>query len=180
LPDKQKVADVVLHPVRLRVLHAISGRQLTTAQLREALPDVAQATLYRHVAALVEAGFLAVVDERPVRGAVQRTYATGDRMAHVDQAELADMSDAQLRSAFLTLLTRVADSFDHLLAAGTAEERELLGFGTNQLYLDEHDLSSLQRGFAELIAPYVNETPGKRRMLLSTVVLPGNDPGQDT
>ena len=98
--DDSSIADVVMHPVRLRIIQQLGGRSLTTAQLRAALPDVTQATLYRHVATLVDAGILSIVEERRVRGAVERTLALGDRMAHVDQAGLRAMSDAQLRSAF--------------------------------------------------------------------------------
>lgn len=36
--------------------------------------DVPPASLYRHVARLVDAGVLAVVAERRVRGAVERTH----------------------------------------------------------------------------------------------------------
>ena len=39
------IADVVMHPVRLRIIQQLGGRSLTTAQLRAALPDVTQATL---------------------------------------------------------------------------------------------------------------------------------------
>ena len=97
--NDSSIADVVMHPVRLRIIQQLGGRSLTTAQLRAALPDVTQATLYRHVATLVDSGILSVVEERKVRGAVERTLALGDRMAHVDQTELRAMSDAQLRSA---------------------------------------------------------------------------------
>jgi hypothetical protein len=68
--------ELLLHPVRLRIVQAFLGRpDLTTAALRDQLPDVPAASLYRQVAMLVDAGVLAVVAERRVRGAVERTYA---------------------------------------------------------------------------------------------------------
>ena len=102
--DPARLSEVITHPVRLRIIQQVGGRRLTTAQLREALPEVTQATLYRHVGALLEAGFLAVVDERRVRGAVERTLALGDQMAHVDRDGLRAMDAAQLRAAFLAFL----------------------------------------------------------------------------
>src|SRR6478735_717519 len=112
MADEPSIADVVLHPVRLRIVQQLGGRSLTTAQLRAALPDVTQATLYRHVATLVDAGILTVVEERRVRGAVERTLALGDRMAHVDREELRRVDASQLRTAFLTFLGEVAADFD--------------------------------------------------------------------
>jgi hypothetical protein len=68
-------ADVLLHPVRLRLIQAFLGdRALTTADLRDELPDVPPASLYRHIARLVDAAVLSVVSERRVRGALERTY----------------------------------------------------------------------------------------------------------
>jgi DNA-binding transcriptional ArsR family regulator len=78
------------------------------AQLRDLLTDVPQATLYRHIAILVEAGFLAVASERRVRGTIERTYTLGERMAHVEQAELATLSDEQIRAGFLAFIGEAA------------------------------------------------------------------------
>ena len=69
-------ADLLLHPVRLRVVKAFLGdRALTTAQLAAELSDVPAGSLYRHISRLTKAGVLHVVAERRVRGAVERTYA---------------------------------------------------------------------------------------------------------
>ncbi|HYT79398.1 MAG TPA: helix-turn-helix domain-containing protein, partial [Actinomycetota bacterium] len=68
-------ADLLLHPVRLRILKAFLGdRALTTSQLAAELDDVPAGSLYRHVALLTKAGILQVVAERRIRGAVERTY----------------------------------------------------------------------------------------------------------
>lgn len=171
MPAEPGVSAVVLHPVRLRVLQVVSGRELTTGQIREVLPDVAQATLYRHIAALVESGFLAIVAERPVRGTVERTYSLGERMAHVGQEELSSMADSQLRAAFTLFLGSLAESFDRVLASGEPERREYLGFATGHLYVTADDVTALQQGLEELLAPYRAEEAGKRRVALSTVLM---------
>src|ERR1039457_2860534 len=68
-------ADLLLHPVRLRIVKAFLGdRALTTAQLAAELDDVPAGSLYRHIAILTRAGVLQVVAERRIRGAVERTY----------------------------------------------------------------------------------------------------------
>ncbi|MEI7054468.1 helix-turn-helix domain-containing protein [Nocardioides sp. CCNWLW239] len=159
------------HPVRLRILQAVGGRDLTTAQLRELLTDVPQATLYRHIAVLVDAGVLAVVSERRVRGTVERTYALGERMAHVEQAELATLSDEQLRASFLAFVGELLRTFESALDIGEAS-RSHLGFGTGALYVDEEDLMRIQQGLNELIAPYLDAKAGKQRVMLSTVLFP--------
>lgn len=173
MSDDSRIADVVMHPVRLRVVQQLGGRELTTAQLRAALPDITQATLYRHIAALVETGIIKVVDERRVRGAVERTLALGDRMAHVDQAELRTMSDAQLRGAFLTFLSDLAGDFDRFAARDDTGLRDFLGFGRAPLYVNAEDLTEIQSALAALLAPYSSDQGrGRRRVSLATVLIP--------
>jgi len=68
-------ADLLLHPVRLRIVQAFLGdRALTTSALIAELGTSPPPGLYRHVARLVDAGVLAVVAERRARGALERTY----------------------------------------------------------------------------------------------------------
>lgn len=173
MTDKPALADVVLHPVRLRIIQQLGGRNRTTAQLREALPDIPQATLYRHVGALLDAEVIAVVDERRSRGAIERTLALGDRMAAIDHAELSAMSSAQLRSAFLTFLGDVTGDFDRFLGADSPQTRELVGFARTLLYVSTKDLATIQAGLGELLAPYMTEREdGRRRVSLTTILLP--------
>ena len=67
--------ELLLHPVRLRIVHAvIDGRPFTTSDLCARLPDVSQATIYRQVALLAAGGLVELDREDRVRGAVERTY----------------------------------------------------------------------------------------------------------
>ncbi len=67
------IVDLLLHPVRLRIVHGLfGGRELTTTQLGARMPDVSKVTVYRQVAMLVEGGFMEVAGEQRVRGAVER------------------------------------------------------------------------------------------------------------
>src|SRR3712207_5234829 len=120
-------ADLLLHPVRLRIVQAFLGdRTLTTADLRGELPDVPTASLYRHVGVLAEAAVLAVVGERKVRGAAERSYRLVTEAASVGAADAAAMSVDEHRRAFapfvaapLSDLDRYADSAGrHGLAPG--------------------------------------------------------------
>ncbi|MFE6997479.1 helix-turn-helix domain-containing protein [Microbacterium sp. NPDC057659] len=171
MPEESSIAHVVLHPVRLRIVQQLGGRSLTTAELRAALPDVTQATLYRHVATLIDTGILTVVEERRVRGAVERTLALGERMAHVDRDELRRLDASQLRTAFLTFLGEVAADFDRFLA-GDPGLRDLSGFGRTPLYVDEDDLATIQKGLGELLSPYLGAREDRSRVMLSTVLTP--------
>jgi DNA-binding transcriptional ArsR family regulator len=52
--------ELIAHPVRLRVLTAMAGRELTVDQLGELLDDVPTPSLYRQAALLIEGGLIEV------------------------------------------------------------------------------------------------------------------------
>lgn len=115
-------ADVLLHPVRMRILQALfDADPLTTTQLREHLPDLAPATLYRHIAVLAEAGVLEVVDERRVRGTVERSYRVSREHAVVDPAARAAMTLEDHQRAYTTFAASLMGDFDRYLAHDDAD-----------------------------------------------------------
>lgn len=173
MPQERPIADLVLHPVRMKIIQQLGGRRMTTTQLREALPEVKQATLYRHVSALLEAEILTVVDVKQVRGAVERTLALGKRMAHVNEEELRSMDDVALRSAFMTFVSGLSADFERLLDSEDPELRGLMGFARAPLYMDADDLAELQAAFTNLLTPYLQERrSGQRRIGLATILIP--------
>ncbi len=93
--------DLLLHPVRLRIVHAMSGGRLrTTNELCLELTDVPRTSVYRHVGILVDAGVLEVADERRVHGAVERRYFLRRDRAVIDQETAAAMTPEDHRRTF--------------------------------------------------------------------------------
>lgn len=79
-------SHVLLHPVRMRVVLVLGTDDLTTKQLQDRLPDVAQASLYRAVARLIEAEVITVVETRRRGGAMERVYRVAARGHHAPTA----------------------------------------------------------------------------------------------
>ena len=168
------VADVLLHPIRWRIVQRVLGREVTTTDLKHDLPDVPATTLYRHVAALIDAGYLTVVRERKVRGTTERTLTLDQtKVGRIDEREARAMTPDQHRQAFLLLLTRMAADFDRFLDRGDIYPRiNQLGYSQLALYVDLADLETIRQGFNALVEPHLTETPGKDRVVLSVFALP--------
>ncbi|GAA3401512.1 helix-turn-helix domain-containing protein [Paenibacillus hodogayensis] len=84
-----KKIDLLLHPVRMRIVQKLmQGKPLTIAQLTEALPDVPQATLYRHMKLLLEHGHVEVVDTRKVSGTEERIFSVKKETLEVPASEV--------------------------------------------------------------------------------------------
>lgn len=172
-------ADLLLHPVRLRIIQAFLGdRALTTADIRAELPDVPPASLYRHVARLVDAGVLSVVGERRVRGALERTYVLRVAAAAIDPNELDKMSRDEHRQAFMAFVAGLLGDFDRYLAREHIDvRRDGVSFRMAGLWLDDAELADLARDLVRVLQPRTANPPrpGRRRRILGTVLIPGED-----
>lgn len=169
-------ADLLLHPVRLRIVQAFLGeRTLTTGELAAELEDVPAGSLYRHVARLARAGVLEVVAERRVRGAVERTYRLRAAAARMGPAEVAAMSTEDHAHAFMAYVAGMLADADRYLAAGPPDPaRDGADYRVGALWLTDAEFADFLRDLAAVIQARVANQPGKgrRRRLLYGVVLP--------
>jgi len=172
-------AEVLLHPVRLRIVQAFLGdRALTTTELRAELPDVPAASLYRHVARLVDAGVLGVVSERRVRGALERTYILRLAAANIGVGEFEKMTVEEHRQAFTAFVAGLLGDFDRYLARGDVDPlRDGVSYNLAGLWLDDAELSELRRDIARIFGPRLANAPGpgRKRRIFGSVLLPGED-----
>jgi DNA-binding transcriptional ArsR family regulator len=172
-------ADLLLHPVRLRIVQAFLGdRALTTSELRAELPDVPPASLYRHVARLVDAGVLAVVAERRVRGAMERTYVLRLTAASINLDELAGWTTEDHRHAFMAFVASLLGDFDRYLARGEIDLlRDGVSYNLAGLWLDDAEFAALLRDLARVLQPRLANPPkpGRKRRILGSVLLPGTE-----
>ncbi|QNE17820.1 helix-turn-helix domain-containing protein [Kribbella qitaiheensis] len=168
------VSDVLLHPVRWRIAQRVLGRELTTTELKRDLPDVPTTSLYRHVAVLIDAGYLIVVRERRVRGTTERTLTLDQtKTGRIDEAEARAMTPAQHRQGFLLMLTRLAADFDRLVERGDLYPRlTQLGYSQLALYVDPEEMDSIREGINAVIEPYLQESARKDRVVLSMIAVP--------
>jgi hypothetical protein len=172
--------DLLLHPVRLRIVQAFLGdRALTTSGLSAELADIPAASLYRHVARLVDAGVLAVVAERRVRGALERTYVLRLTAASVGLDQVAAMSADDHRQAFMAFVAGFLGDFDRYLARGDIDLlRDGVSYRMTGLWLDDAEFAELLRELLRVLQPRSSNPPasGRRRRILGTILLPGGEP----
>ncbi len=169
-------ANLLLHPVRLRILKAFLGdRALTTSQLAAELDDVPAGSLYRHVALLTKAGVLQVVAERRVRGAVERTYTLRLLAAQIQPGEVAAMTPEEHSQAFMAYVAGLLADFDRYLAAGPPDPlRDGAVYQVAAMWLTDAEFAEFLRDLRTIAQPRLANAPakGRRRRLLYTVLLP--------
>jgi DNA-binding transcriptional ArsR family regulator len=170
-------ADLLLHPVRLRIVQALlDGARMSTVELSAALPEISKATLYRHVAVLAEAGVLEVVGEQRIRGAVERTYALRRAAAELPPEELAAMSRDEHRDAFMAFSAGLLASFDRYLARDDVDlARDGVGYRINALWLSDDEFAAFAADLRAAFAARAANGPGdgRTRRLVAITVMPG-------
>lgn len=172
-------ADLLLHPVRLRIMQAFLGdRALTTSQLREELSDVPPASLYRHVARMVDAQVLQVVAERKVRGTTERTYVLRVAAAQISPGEIAAMSPDEHRQALMAFVAGLMADVDRYLRRPDVDPiRDKVSYRLAGMWLDDAEFDELLQDLARVLVPRAanGPRPGRRRRILASVMLLGDD-----
>jgi Helix-turn-helix domain len=173
-------ADLLLHPVRLRIVQAFLGdRTLTTTELRGELEDVPVATLYRHVGLLADAGVLSVVGERKVRGAAERSYRLVLEGASLNPEDAAAMTAEDHRRAFTTFVATLLGDFDRYLArAGDPPDllRDGVGYRQAAVWVTDQEFDAMVGDLAAVLTARMAHRPdgARRRRMISTIHLPAD------
>lgn len=168
-------SELLLHPVRLRIVMALAGDELTTAQLGERLPEIPPATLYRQVATLHDGGVLEVVRERRVRGGVERTYRIVEGSTLVGPDDASVMSREEHMTGFVTFVGALVDSMGRYLENPEASPGEdAMGYRQVPLWLDADELDRMVEQIGGILRRYVDNepAPGRSRLTLSTILIP--------
>jgi DNA-binding transcriptional ArsR family regulator len=174
--------ELLLHPIRMRVILAVANRVLTTQQLAERLPDVAQTTLYRHINLLLESGILKVVRETKVRGTLERAFTLVKGAGRIDlqtSIGLSPETHEQIFTAFVAML--LAD-----FKRAQAQPQEGIPpaiYSQQRLYLTAQELQQLNQQLDALLATYTDpsrQTGGApvQPWLVTGIIMPDQDVSQ--
>ncbi|TQF01226.1 helix-turn-helix domain-containing protein [Kitasatospora acidiphila] len=176
--------ELLAHPIRLRIVHAMGGgRLLTTAQLCARIPEASKASVYRHIDLLVGGGILEVAEERRVRGAVERHYRLRQDRAVVGPEALRALTPDRHRQAFATAMTALLAEFSAYLDRPDADPvADQVGYRQHALWLSPAELDELIGELRAAIAPRLANRPSPERAqyLLSPIHFPVEAaPGQE-
>jgi len=169
-------ADLILHPVRMRLLAALARRQLTARQLSALLPDVPQATLYHHLGLLTRAGLLRVVSQRQVRGAVEKLYALAGDDAFLSPADLANASPDDHIRYFTIFVSALIGDFTRYVQRNTPIDFATEGVGYREVpfYLSDEEFAQATAALSQALLPFLRNEPAqnRRRRLLAIITFP--------
>lgn len=162
---KESKADIILHPVRIRIIQTLAGKEgLTVQQMREALQDIPQASFYRHIKKLMDAGFIVIVDETPIRGTVEKTYALTENHQQITGDELRDFTKEEHIDYFLRFMAVVMGDFERYVSQKNVDfERDGAGYRQVTLFLSDDEFMDLTQKVGNIIMEYLPNLPSANR-----------------
>lgn len=176
--------EQLLHPVRLRIVHALSAAgTLTIAQLCARMPEIPKITMYRQVAQLVEGGFLEVEGEQRVRGAVERSYRLRRDRPTIDAGAAAAMSLDDHRRAFAAAMAVLIAEFNtYLDRDGADPTADSVSYRQGTLWLSPDELSEMTADLLAVLRDRLANAPapGRTAYLLSAILFPAERPPGQT
>ena len=175
--------DILLHPIRMRILMAVAGNRYTSQDIAEHLPDVPQATLYRHIRKLAKAGVLSVVEERQVRGATEKVYALVSQAANLTAEDFQNFSREDHMRYFLSFIASVLDDFSrYLQKEGTLDlEADGVGYHKIPLNLSDDEFIEMSKKLNQAVIPYLENQPNpdRKRRIFTSIMIPESETGSN-
>ncbi|WP_338472401.1 helix-turn-helix domain-containing protein [Niallia sp. XMNu-256] len=166
---------VILHPVRMKIIQAlINGKEMTAQELSKWAEDVPQATLYRHLNKLLDAGFIKVVQENPVRGTIEKVYALKEPDVQ-SQKDFLKLTKEEHLELFLTFTAQLMSLYENYL---NQDEFDLVKDGVSytmaNLYLSDEEFMELVQGIGMLIQSALKNEPTfeRRARNIATIIIP--------
>lgn len=159
--------NLLLHPIRLQIVTALSNRQMTAREIARSISAVPLTTLYRHLNSLVKGGVLKITSETQVRGTVERTYALAARPS-LSAEDLRGMKKQDYQQAFMIYLSSLMSAAQRYLDhKGDDEEFNPLADGMDlslgMLYLSDEEFQVLNRRILDTILSAAANSPGEGR-----------------
>ncbi len=167
--------ELILHPIRARIIQAAAYESITTQEIAARMPDVPQTTLYRHINLLIENKMLIVVREVKVRGTVERELHLADETVHVAIAEMAALSQTEQFHYFMvffsTLMADFARAGQH---ASRPVDLPIALYSKDKIHATAEEMARIRDQIDAIMAPYHQpspEHPDRRRWFMSGIIM---------
>jgi DNA-binding transcriptional ArsR family regulator len=169
-------ADLILHPIRMRIIQSlIGGARRTTQQISEIMTDIPQATMYRHLNKLLKAKLIEVIEQKQVRGATEKVYVLAEHGAEISIKDLEKMTSEEHMELFMKFVATLIGDYGKYLQQDQFDlVKDGVSYRQVELNLSDEEYLQLLQGLrAQMMKHVGNElSDERRRRLISTIVIP--------
>ena len=161
----------------MRIVQVISNHDRTTAnEICEKITDVPRTTLYRHISILIDAQIIDVVEERKVRGSVERTLS-------LNMSELSKHNTmVNVPQQALRFLMTIYSKFEKYFNNKHVQRNNKIFFNNTVMMMSDLEFDQFLAELQALLAKYYSEkTDGRKPRDISIISAPpeGDVNGQE-
>jgi DNA-binding transcriptional ArsR family regulator len=168
----KNLEDILLNPVRMRIVQHLSYLQSTTvSRLVELMSDVPRTTLYRHINMLYESGLLTVIKEEKVRGTYEREYALNFEKLKESLAQ------NPIQESVYTFIMKLLANFESYFKTQSADPiKDRLFLTENALLLSDDEFEQFTEEVFMIVKKYMNfpVEQGRKPRFISIISSPCN------
>jgi DNA-binding transcriptional ArsR family regulator len=168
-------ADLILHPVRMQIIQTLAGgHHFTVHDIAQCLPDVPQATLYRHLNKLVQGGVIDTVAQNQVRGAIEKVYALASD-GLISPQEFSESSKDEKMGVFIQFVSGLINSFGEYVDQEKAVlVKDGLTFRQAELHMNDEEFQEFAHGLADVFKKVINNNPSvdRKKRKVTTIIIP--------
>jgi predicted ArsR family transcriptional regulator len=175
-------AKLLLHPVRMRIVQTLVGdRKLTVQEMGQRLPDVPQATLYRHLNQLVQGNIIKVVSQNQVRGTIERVYGLAQGGSSLSAEEFQKSTKEEQMEVFMQFISMVINGFGSYLEQDHIDlVKDGVTFRQADFYLSDEEFAEFIQSLGDVYRKAMQYEPaeGRRKRTISTIIVPEAKKGE--
>ncbi len=172
---KSKI-KAMLHPIRMRIIQALlGGKEMTAGEMAEKLQDIPQASLYRHINALLKEEVITVVSENRVRGTLEKVFALSATLESTTTKEVEEASREDHFNYFFSFVMGLMGEYEAYLQKDNINLREDgVSFRQCSVYLSDEEFMALMTDIGKKLMAAMNNEPGENRRLctIANIVIP--------
>lgn len=171
-----QITKHLANPVRGKILFEIYSEEKQTAkQLLEKFHDIPQPTLYRYLRMMLSDGTLKIVEEKQVRGTVEKTYSIAVDLVG-DIKRILETNDKDgLMQLFTVYMTGITKEFKEYLKQEQVDfSNDGMLFQIAPVYATTEELHEALKAYSGAIEKLMKNKPDSKRKLrnICTIITP--------
>jgi len=153
------LSDVMLNPTRMRIVQALAAHEKRTAtELCELLNDVPRTTLYRHINILIDAKVLTIVEEKKIRGSLERTLSL-----NIDELRMPQDAKEVSKQAFGFLMNTYSKFQQYFDRDNFTPSNNKVFFNNTVMMMSDNEFDHFLADLQTLLVNYSFETSAGRK-----------------
>ena len=151
--------DILMHPVRVKISQALMRNKengLSPREMLEMIKDVPQATLYRHIQVLLDAGIIRILKEKKVRSVSEKYYTLNEEQARLTSDDWQKATSDEKINYYSYYQLTLLNQYKNYLTRLNSDSKDHSTFTITELKLDEEDFKNFQTELNNLMMKYYN------------------------